>query len=164
MPGPATRRELVDGVERAAARLEAAVDELGEGVADAVCVDDWTVRDLFAVRLWWARSTCAWIEAGLRGEQPELPAPGYGWRETPALNEAIVRRAQRRVLPGLRRDLRGAVARALELVADLTDEQLLEARAFAWAGAWPVSRWVAVNVTRGLQTARSLTLRAGRAQ
>lgn len=164
MPGPSSRKELLDELERAQQRFEAVLDECGDGIGQLICVDDWTVRDLLAVRLWWVRSTGDWIEAGLRGARPDLPARGYGWRDTPALNASVVRRASRRGLPSLRRDLRAAIARVRELVDGLADRQLLRTDSFEWAGSWPVARWVAVNLSRGLTTARSLVLKAARAQ
>lgn len=68
----------------------------GADLASTVCVDEWTVKDLLAVRVWWTEQVVAWIEAGRRGESPELSAPGYRWRETSTPQRRLCTRLRRR--------------------------------------------------------------------
>ena len=90
MPIPKTRSELTELVGSTYSKLRAELDAAGPGIADLPCVDDWTVKDLLAVRAWWTEHVVDWIEAWRRGERPVTPAPGYAWRETPRLNADIV--------------------------------------------------------------------------
>ena len=46
-----------------------------------------------------------WYEDGLRGIAPQMPAPGYKWRETPKLNRAIWEKHRSRSQAAVRADL-----------------------------------------------------------
>jgi len=161
MPIPETREELVAAVRSAFDRL---LDELeragGSEIAALRCVDDWTVKDVLAVRAWWTTSVIQWVEAGERGEVLDLPAAGYTWRETPRLNRDIVERAAtesyEKVLDRLERGQR----RVLATIDRLDDGDLLEPHRFDWAGRWPIARWISLNTARQYTTARA-HVRAG---
>jgi hypothetical protein len=45
-------------------------------------------------------------------------------------------------------------------IASLDDRQLLGVGTFAWAGKYPVSRWLSINTARQYTTARSFVRRA----
>lgn len=160
MPIPVTREELVDQVRSSSARLLEELDRGGPTAGELPCVDDWTVKDLLAVRAWWTEHVADWIEAGRRGESPVLPATGYSWRETPRLNADIVEAAREESLSAVRARLEAGQARVLSLVDALDDEELLAVGSFAWAGRWPVSRWISINTTRQYTTARTYVRRA----
>ncbi|MEM7516638.1 MAG: ClbS/DfsB family four-helix bundle protein, partial [Planctomycetota bacterium] len=139
-------------------KLSEEIDRAGverPGFEELECTPGWTVRELLSVRTWWTEATSVWIEAGLRGEVPETPAPGFTWQQTPQLNGEIVRLLADVPLAELRERLEHGVERVLKLAASLEDHQLLDAGVFEWAGQWPVARWVSVNTTRQYETARS---------
>ena len=162
MPIPRTREDTVSLV---ATTFEKLMAELGTAdIGSFPCVDDWTVKDLLAVRGWWTRSVADWIEAGARGEKLDLPAKGYRWNETPRLNADIVKRARavsyRRTLS----DLRRGYDRVMKLIDELDDHELLQPGVFVWAGKWPVARWISINTARQYTTARTFIRRAIRKQ
>ena len=90
MPIPHTRHELMEQLRSSATKLFAELEAIDPEAAQLLCTDDWTIKDLVAVRLWWTENVVRWIEAGRRGETPVTPAPGYGWKETPRLNNDLV--------------------------------------------------------------------------
>jgi hypothetical protein len=90
MTGPSSRAELMETVSDAYRELLSELERAGPNPGTVVCVDDWTVKELIAVRAWWTHRVVDWIEAGRAGESPVLPAPGYRWNETPRLNADIV--------------------------------------------------------------------------
>ncbi len=165
MPIPKTREDLVDSMESAFAKLSTDLDRgeetLGvERWGSLHAVDAWSVKDLLAVRLWWTESVVAWIEAGRRGERPITPADGYGWSETPRLNQDIVDAARARSYTQIRGALDRGYRDARALADDLDDEELLGTGAFAWAGKYPLARWLSINTTRQYTTARSYVRKA----
>lgn len=160
MPIPKTREELVAMVTTTYAKLCAELDEGRPRLGKLRCVDDWSVRDRLAVRVWWTESVVRWVEAGRRGEVPVVPAEGYRWRETPRLNAGIVRKAGRTSYRVLRHRLEVGVARVLALIDFLDDRELLEVGAFAWAGRYPIARWISLNTARQYTTARTFIRRA----
>ncbi len=159
---PRTRGDLIDRVRTTYEKLRATLDEAGPRAGSRPCVDDWSVKELLAVRAWWTERVIDWVEAGRRGEVPETPAPGVGWSETPRLNADVARTARRESYRSVRNRLDRGVERVLRTIDRLDDRELLEPGAFAWAGRYPVARWISMNTARQYETARTFVRRAGR--
>lgn len=155
MPIPQTRQELIDQIEAAFSKLSVELSEVDAETARRICVDDWSVKDMLAVRLWWTRSVLNWVEAGRQGKVPTTPAKGYGWNETPRLNASIVRKASKRTFKAIVTDLRRQYRRLLVTIDGLEDRELLESGVYAWAGSYPIARWLSINTARQYQTART---------
>ena len=159
MPIPTSRKELLESIRTSYARLGEALDAAGPRIGGKQCVDDWTVKDLLAVRAWWTTSVVDWIEAGQRGGNPVTPAEGYKWNETPRLNDDIVRRSKRESFRSIRDRLDAGVARVVKTIDTLSDDDLFVARKFDWAGNLPLSRWLSINTARQYTTARTYVRR-----
>jgi hypothetical protein len=151
---------LIDLVTTAYDKLRAELDAAGSRAGDLPCVDDWSVKDLLAVRAWWTEHVVDWIDAGRRGENPITPAPGYAWRETPRLNADIVRAARRQSMRRLRARLEQGYERVRAAIDGLDDRELLDVGVFAWAGKYAVARWITLNTARQYTTARTFIRRA----
>ena len=164
MPIPKSRAELRDSVCDTFGKLCVELDDAGPRVGSIPCVADWTVKDLLAVRVWWAENVVAWIEAGRRGETPITPAEGYRWNETPRLNADIVRRSKRQSYRSIRERLERSYRQVLRIIDALDDRELLDVGAFSWAGKYPIARWLSINTTRQYTTARTFVRRALRNQ
>lgn len=160
MPIPKTRAELTSQVHSSYSKLRAELDAAGSGVAELPCVDDWSVKDLLAVRAWWTEHVIAWVEAGRRGEIPTTPAPGYRWNETPRLNADVVIENRRKSYRSIRARLEQGYQRVRDTIDSLDDTELLEVGVFPWAGKYPISRWISINTTRQYLTARTYIRRA----
>jgi hypothetical protein len=160
MPIPTTRKALNELVASTFEKLESELDAEGPEVGNLRCVDEWTVKDLLAVRAWWTESVVEWIEGGRRGESLTTPAQGYGWNETPRLNADIVSRARNEPYAAVRIRLRKGFESVLALIASLDERELLSPEVFPWAGKWPVSRWISINTARQYVTARTFIRRA----
>lgn len=161
---PATRAQLVTAVRESYAKLVAELDEAGARAGSVVCEGEWTVRDVLVVRAWWTEQVVAWIEGGLAGERVVVPAPGYRWRDTPKLNAEVVRKARRESYRSVKARLQVGCARLLELVGELSEQQLLRVGVFDWTGKWAVARWVSINTATQYETARKMIRRALRAR
>jgi hypothetical protein len=162
MPIPKTRLELTEQLHSTFGKLRVELDNGGSRLGSLPCVDNWTVKDLLAVRAWWTEHVVAWIEAGQRGEVSVTPAAGYRWHETPRLNADIVRSTGRESYRSIRRRLEHGFARVLGLIVELNDRELLEVGVFPWAGKYPISRWLSINTVRQYTTARTFIRRAVR--
>ena len=162
MPIPKTRAELTDQLHSSFEKLRTELDGGGPRLGSLSCVDDWTVKDLLAVRVWWTEKVVVWIEAGRRRETPITPAEGYRWKETPRLNADLVEAARNKSFRSLRGRLETGFGRVVQLVEELDDEELLEVGTFPWAGKYPIRRWISLNTVRQYTTARALVRRAKR--
>ena len=159
---PKTRAELRNLVCSTFEKLQAELDAAGTEAGSLSCVDDWSVKDLLAVRAWWTEKVIDWVEAGRRGETPVTPAEGYTWHETPRLNAEIVELAQRESYQSIRSRLEKGYRRVVRTIDTLDDNELLEVGTFAWARRYPISRWISINTARQYTTARSFFRRARR--
>lgn len=157
---PSTRDELTNSVISTFQKLKGELDGAGAMAGSLPCVDDWTVRDLLAVRVWWTESVIDWIEAGQRGEVPLTPADGYRWKETPRLNADIVRKSRRESYQSLRERLERGYERVMQTIDKLDDRELLGVGVYEWAGKYPLSRWISINTARQYTTARTYVRRA----
>ena len=155
MPIPETRTELVDLVRASYAKLHGELGQLDEEIGALLCVDDWSVKDLLAVRVWWTEHVVEWIDAGRRGEVPETPAPGYRWKETPRLNADVVAAARDESLERTLARLDRGFTRVMATIDALDDEELCKVGVFEWAGNYPVCRWISINTARQYTTART---------
>ena len=162
MPIPSTRGELIDLTRSTFEKLRAELDTAGARVGNLPCVDDWSVKDLLAVRAWWTEKVVDWIDAGRRGEIPKTPAEGYKWNETPRLNADLVKACRRESYRSVRRRLDQGFERVMQAIDALDDRELLGIGAFAWAGKHPVSRWISINTGRQYTTALTFIRRAVR--
>ncbi len=160
MPIPSTRAELKDLVLSTWRKLRSELDAAGPTAGSLHCVDEWTVKDLLAVRSWWTERVIDWIEAGRRGEHPVTPAAGYRWSETPRLNRSIVNRARRESYQEIRARMEAGFERVMDTIESLDDRELLDVGIYSWAGKYPISRWISINTARQYTTARTLVRRA----
>ncbi len=160
MPIPKTRAELIELNRSTFAKLREELDAAGPRLGSVSCVDDWTVKDLLAVRAWWTESVVDWIEIGRRGKTPVTPAAGYRWKETPRLNADLVKAAKRSSYRSVRARLEQGYERVMATIDSLDDRQLLDVGAFAWTGKYPIRRWISLNTGRQYTTARTLIRRA----
>ncbi|NNF04413.1 MAG: ClbS/DfsB family four-helix bundle protein, partial [Rhodothermales bacterium] len=120
------------------------------------------IKQVLAIRAWWSEKVVEWVVAGRIGLRPDLPAPGFKWNETPRLNTSIALAASEQDFAGVRARLVKAYEHVMALIDELDDRELLEAGVFAWAGKWPVSRWLSINTARQYKTAGDYIRRARR--
>jgi len=162
MPIPKTRIELTEQLSSTFSKLCLELDDGGPRLGGLRCADGWTVKELLAVRGWWTENVVRWVETGRRGGTPITPSEGYKWNETPRLNSDIARGARRRSYRSIRANLEQGFSNVEKLIDELTDEELLSAGVFQWAGTHPISRWVSLNTSRQYTTARTFIRRAVR--
>jgi len=157
---PNTRAELRDLTCSTFEKLRAELEAAGPRVGSIGCVDDWSVKDLLAVRAWWTENVIDWIEAGIRDETPITPAEGYRWNETPRLNADVVKAARRESYRSVRARLERGFERVIHTIDALDDTELLGIGVFTWAGKYPISRWISINTAWQYTTARTFIRRA----
>lgn len=141
-----SRQQYVHATDAAWTKLWTVVDELSERqlTRRKRLTDNGPARsptDALAHLYAWHRLLLGWC----RSESPDLPAPGFSWRDTRALNEVLHRRHARDEYRSVRRRLRLSHTRIAKLVSELTDRELLESGAFSWTGRLPLISYIAPN-------------------
>lgn len=135
MPRPTDKQSLLEAFSREQAKLEALLATLdADDMTMSGVVGDWSVKDVLAHLAEWHAMCLSWYAAGLRGEVPELPAPGYKWNQTPALNEQIYQANRDRPIDDVRQWFQSTQAEIIGTVQSLPDAVLFSPNQFAWTG------------------------------
>ncbi|MFN2323278.1 MAG: ClbS/DfsB family four-helix bundle protein [Trueperaceae bacterium] len=133
MPRPTSKRDLLAAIEHERAKLDAALDVVApERMLEPGVVGEWSVKDVLAHLYEWEQMALGWYRAGLIGEVPELPAPGYTWRATPQLNRAIFEKHRDRPLDEVMVAFHASRREILGVIESLSDEDLFTSGRFAW--------------------------------
>ncbi len=142
-----SKQEFVD---RVAAERRAFV-ELVSSVARSryretgVWGDGWTISDLLAHLTEWEQMFLGWYRVGRNGGQPSMPAPGFKWNETPRLNQAIVKKHNRKPISRVVDEFEASYHEIFSLIQQLSEEELLVPGHFAWTGKYPLTTYLAPN-------------------
>ena len=125
----------------------------------------WSVKDVLGHLVEWQRMNLNWYAAGLRGQKPAMPAPGYTLRELPRLNEMIYRKHHRRSLQAVLRDYRTYHERVVALIEALPDADLVTLGRFSWTGpSWTLSDYLRASTAAHYLWARTRIRRWWRRQ
>lgn len=133
MPRPTSKQDLLNAIEKERSALEAFLEPL---TADQMMmpgiVGEWSAKDVLAHLIAWEQMVLGWYNAGLRGEMPELPAPGFKWNETPQLNQQIYEKHRDWPLDQVMAQFRASHLEILGVIQELSNEKLFTAGHFAW--------------------------------
>ncbi len=106
----------------------------------------WSVKDILGHLIGWQKMDFVWLAAGKQGTVPELPAPGFTWKDIRALNEQIYRAHRRRSLNAVLADYASHHQQMLEMIDQVTDSELVTTGHFNWTGTtWTLSDYIRAN-------------------
>lgn len=159
--GFSSKRELVERIEREHRALVSLVESIPRGRyrERGVWGDGWTVNDLLAHLTEWEQMFLTWYRAGRADGKPDMPAPGYTWRQTPALNQAIWRKHRRESAARVRSRFDASYREILSLARRLAEGDLLEPGKFGWTGKLPLAGYLAPNTSSHYRTATKILKR-----
>ena len=85
--------ELLEEIRVERQRLDAMIEPLTprQMTQAGVTLAGWSIKDILGHVVGWQQLNLAWYAAGLRGETPEVPAPGLSWKDIRKLNDRIYR-------------------------------------------------------------------------
>lgn len=152
------KSELLKAIQRERTALDDTLYHLTtrEMTERGVTRGGWSVKDILAHLAEWQQMNLKWYQAGLRGEVPELPAPGVNWREIPRLNEMIYRKHRRRSLHAVLQDYRSSHGRIIALIKTLSDSDLVTLGRYSWTGPkWALSDYFRANTAAHYLWART---------
>lgn len=116
----------------------------------------WSVKDILGHLVEWQQMNLDWYAAGLRGQKPAMPAPGFTLRDLPRLNEMIYRKHHRRSLQAVLGDSKSYHDRIVALVEALPDADLVTLGRFSWTGpSWTLSDYLRASTAAHYLWARN---------
>jgi hypothetical protein len=124
------------------------------GVTDA----GWSAKDVMAHLAEWEQMFLGWHRAGLRGEVPITPAPGYtwSWNSLHALNERIYRKHRRKSLAAVRHYFHESHQDVLREFERMSEDDLNRPGRWAWTGKGTLAGALTANTWRHYHWARTL--------
>ena len=136
-------------------RMEIEAVESGRLEAPGAC-NEWSVKDLLAHLNAWHEMFLGWEVEGRAGRKPEMPAPGFGWGDTPALNAAIWERTRDDSWEDVAARLDDSYRRVRSVIESYEDPALFEKRRFAWTGSTSVGSYAVSATSSHYDWARKL--------
>ena len=95
-----------------------------------------------------------WYRAGLQGETPQLPAPGFKWNQISELNQKIYQEHQDDPLEEVLDFFQHSSREILSLVQELSDQQLFSPGQFAWTQKNALGTYLVSNTSSHYAWAR----------
>ena len=125
----------------------------------------WSAKDHVAHLAEWERMLFNWYDAGLRGEEPPVPAEGYDWSTLSALNQRIYEQHRDDQPEHVLAEWRDSSRRLIAFAAATSEVDLFTPGRFAWTGRGTLAsfiyecgpnhyRWAVVEIKRGLKVRR----------
>ena len=93
----------------------------------------------------WHGLLLGWRDQAAKGAQPALPAAGFRWRDTRALNASLDRGHAYIPLKSIVIRLKRSHGRVMKWVDELTERQLLEPGWEGWTGKLPLVSYIGPN-------------------
>jgi hypothetical protein len=152
------KKQLLDEIDRERRALDETLAALSkrEMTKPGVTRGGWSVKDVLAHLVEWQQMNLNWYAAGLRGEKPAMPAPGFTLRELPRLNQMIYRKHHRRSLKAVLDDYRTYHKRVVDLIESLPDDDLVTLERFSWTGpSWTLSDYLRASTAAHYLWART---------
>jgi hypothetical protein len=162
---PPTRALLVADAEKERDNLSALIAGMSREQLMWPGAYGWSAKDHVVHLAEWERMLFGWYDAGLRGEDPPVPAEGYTWATLTELNQRIYEQHRDDQLEHVLADWRDSSGRLVRFAGSAADAELFTPGIFAWTGRGTLAsfvyecgpnhyRWAAVEIKRGLKVRR----------
>jgi hypothetical protein len=104
-------------------------------------------RDVLAHLHQWHLMMLQWHRVGMKGGKAEMPAPGFSWKDTPALNRQIWEDCQLEDLKSVQRQLRESYRKVYKLSESHSEEELFTKKRYPWTGSTSLGAYLISNTS-----------------
>jgi hypothetical protein len=145
-PGSELRTELLHQIDLERRKLEKTLESLAPPAMERPgVVGIWSVKDLLAHLAAWEGFFLSWYRAGVRGETPEIPAPGFTWKQMHQLNEQVFREHRLHSLEDVQAWFYRSYQEIRQVVDDIPEKDLFEPGRYPWQGKHPLAGFIKAN-------------------
>jgi hypothetical protein len=143
-----TKEKLIQEIHDERMRLEKTLEEVSElQMVMPGVMDDWTVKDFLAHITVWEQRMIAWLEQTLRNEVPEMLPPGLTWDDLDQWNEETYQKHRHQDLGEVLADFELSYKQSLEVVDNISEDDLIDPERFPWREGRPLWVMVAANTS-----------------
>jgi len=139
---------LLEEIDRERTSLDGLLKQLTprQMTQAGVTLAGWSVKDILAHLVGWQQLNLEWYAVGMRGETPDVPAPGLTWKDLRKLNDRLYRQHHRRSLNAVFTDYNSYHNKMLKLIDAVPEGDLVAVGRFAWTGpTWSLSDYIRAN-------------------
>ena len=138
MPRPKSKNELLELSQKNYEKLLDLIDsysseelkkEFPEGKLNR------NISDVLTHLHQWHLMFLEWYKVGMKGDKPEMPAPGYTWKTLPELNKKIQKDYQNTDLKQALKLLSKSYTQVRKLIEKHTNDELFTKKLYKWTGS-----------------------------
>lgn len=135
MPRPKSKPELEKAAQDNFESLMELVNSIDEKDLEKNGVNgEWSVKDILAHLHAWHLMMISWYKEGQKGDKPAIPAEGYTWKDTPALNEKIYNEHKATKLEEVISKFKKSHRDNMKIIKSHSDKELFTKRLLPWTG------------------------------
>jgi hypothetical protein len=144
--GSEPRVELLHQIDLERRKLEKTLGSLDPSAMERPgVVGNWSVKDLLAHLAAWEGFFLSWYRAGVLGETPEIPAPGFTWKQMHQLNELIFQEHRLQSLEDVQAWFARSYQEIHQVVEGIPEKDLFEPGRYPWQGKHPLTGFIKAN-------------------
>ena len=134
MPRPTSKTQLLNVMQKEHDALEKLIETLTVKQKNRISTDieAWTFKDVLVHVTVWEQMVLGWYQAGVRGEVPHLPAPGFNWRQIPALNAQIYEEGRKRPFSTIHQQFQTSFDEIKATIAAVDEAEMFTPEQYAW--------------------------------
>lgn len=147
---------LLQRIDRERRSLEKTLSNLDHAqMTHMGVIGSWSVKDILAHLAAWEQLFLGWYEAGLQGKTPQLPAPGFSWKQIDRINEQIYEQHRLRDLAEILEWFANSYRQIRMVIQDIPEEDLFEPGRYTWQGKLSLIQYVLANTANHYRWANS---------
>jgi hypothetical protein len=141
-----TKNEILTSIASEREALEKLITKLShEIMLEPGFEGNWSIKDMLAHISEWEQMMIKWTQELLRGETPDRPPPGSDWADLDTFNESLFQKNKDRSLEDVLAMFFDSYPETYQIIANLSEEDLLNPDQFAWRAGDPLWHMVAAN-------------------
>jgi len=135
MARPLNKLQLLDFAQREYQLLIDLISTQSDSQRDIKPIfENRTTKDIVAHLYAWQLLELNWYKEGMKGQKPVIPAPGYSFKDTPALNEKLYQDYKDIKWDTLLKKFTELHNQLLTIINKHTEEELFTKKKYIWTG------------------------------
>ena len=134
MPRPTNKTQLITAMQKEHDALEKVIDGLTDEQKNRASkeIETWAYKDVMVHITAWEQMVLGWYRAGVRGEKPHLPAPGFNWRQIPALNAQIYEKGKDLPFSTIQQQYQASFDEIKAVIEAVEEAEMFTPEQYAW--------------------------------
>ena len=139
-----TKSELLDFGEKEFKKLMEYSNKYKDSKSETQYIfDNRTAKDILSHLEAWYQLVFNWYQVGMKGEKPEIPAPGYTFKTAPELNEKLFQEYKDIKWEEIIKRLTTSHNKLMEIIKNHSEDELETKKKYKWTGTTNMASYFA---------------------